>query len=121
MEATILNDARTIYRSPLMKQIREAFSRRLEAKVKIGSYYIQYEPQVPVSISAMTDFKGNGFTLGAHAFSSEDEFKKTLLHELYRLHMSEIGRGRPVEPRNTNVRSETDAAWQFAERYYKQV
>src|SRR5215469_13031057 len=110
VEAAILSDARTIYRSPLIRQLRDAFSRRLEAKVRVGPYYIQYEPQVPVNISAMTDFAGNGFTLGAHAFSSEEEFKKTLLHEVYRLHMSEIGRGKAVEPKNANVRTETDAA-----------
>ncbi|HUI41916.1 MAG TPA: hypothetical protein VL523_08110 [Terriglobia bacterium] len=120
-EAAILNDVRTLYRSPLIRQIREAFSHRLEAKVRIGRYYIQYEPDVPASISAMTDFAGSGFTLGAHAFSSEDEFKKTLLHEMYRLRMSAIGQGKAVEPKNANVRIETDAAFEFAERYYKQL
>jgi hypothetical protein len=52
------------------------------------------------------------------AFKSEAEFKKTLLHEVYRLRTSAR---RPVEAGHAEQRVETDAAFFFAERYYQQL
>jgi hypothetical protein len=63
----------------------------------------------------MTAFP-HGFVIGREAFASEAEFKKTLLHEVYRLRHSEIGRGGHAH--QTSIRAERDAAFQFAERSY---
>jgi len=119
VDASVLDDVRTIFRSPLLKSIRVAFAKNIETKVRIGRYYIQYEPGIPAgSFSAMTDYQGNGFTMARDAFKSEAEFKKTLLHEVYRLRTSAR---RPVAAGHAEQRVETDAAFFFAERYYQQL
>src|SRR5690348_16552624 len=106
-EASILQDVRTIFRSPLLNRIRHAFAHNIETKVQIGNYYIQYEPGIPAGYcSAMTDFQGNGFTMARDAFKTDDEFKKTLLHEVYRLRTSAQA---PVEAGHALQRLETDA------------
>jgi hypothetical protein len=118
-DGSILDDVRTIFRSPLLKSIRQAFASNVEAKVRIGRYYIQYEPGIPPGkFSAITDFEGNGFTVARDAFKSEGEFRKTLLHEVYRLRTSAK---EPVEAGHKQQRIETDAAFRFAERYYSQL
>lgn len=118
-EASILQDVRTLFRSPLLDRIRQAFAKNIEAKVQIGRYYIQYEPAIPAGYcSAMTDFQGNGFTMARDAFKTNDEFKKTLLHEVYRLRTSAQA---PVEAGHAQQRIETDAAFSFAERYYRNL
>jgi hypothetical protein len=78
---------------------RARFTRRLE----------------PLPFSGMTAFP-HGFVIGKEAFASEDELKKTLLHELYRLCRSSIGRGGDADP--TTTRAEADAAFWFAENNY---
>jgi hypothetical protein len=119
IDASVLDDVRAIFRSPLLKSIRAAFAKNIETKVQIGRYYIQYEPGIPAGrFSAMTDYQGNGFTMARDAFKSEDEFKKTLLHEVYRLRTSAKG---PVEAGHKEQRVETDAAFRFAERFYQQL
>jgi hypothetical protein len=116
LDAMIFTEARTIFRSPLLEGIRESFAKNIEMKVRIGAYYVQYEPGIPTgTFSAMTDFEGNGFTMARDAFKSEDEFKKTILHEVYRLRTSARA---PVEAGHEKQRVETDAAFHFAERYY---
>lgn len=119
LDGSILGDVRAIFRSPLIKSIRQAFAKNIEVKVTIGKYYVQYEPAIPAGMcSAMTDFAGNGFTMARDAFKTEDEFKKTLLHEVYRLRTSAQA---PVEAGHERQRIETDAAFQFAERYYNRL
>jgi hypothetical protein len=109
-DADIISEVRQIYHSPLMAQIREAHKHGISATVKIGSRTIQYEPY---NFSGMTAFP-DGFVIGKEAFASEAEFKKTLLHETYRLCRSEIGHG--GEAHKTNITAETNAAFQFAEQ-----
>jgi hypothetical protein len=109
-DADIIGEVRQMYHSPLMVHIREAHKRGVPATVKIGSFTIQYEAH---QFSAMTLFP-DGFVIGKEAFASESEFKKTLLHETYRLCHSEIGQGQ--EAHSGNIKAETNAAFQFAER-----
>ncbi len=119
VEASILSDARNVFKSPLLRQIREAFAHDSEAKVQIGWVYIQFEPDIPAgACSAITDFQGNGFTIGRDAFKSDQEFRKTLLHEIYRLRQSARA---PVEAGHELVRSETRAAFDFADRYWSKL
>jgi hypothetical protein len=96
-----------------MEVIRAAHRDGQAATVKIGRYTVQYEP---LAFSGFTSFGIDGFVIGKEAFSSDAEFKKTLLHELYRLHHSEIGR--VGEADRYSPRAETDAAFQFAERFH---
>ena len=111
----IVNEVRLIYHSPLMHQIRGAHSKGKSMTVVIRSYTIQYEP---LQFSGMTAFP-TGFVIGKEAFASEDELKKTLLHEMYRLCHSEIGKG--GDAHRTNISAETNAAFQFAERSHHLV
>ena len=114
-DTTIASEVRQMYGSPLMSQIREAHSKGKPITVKIGSYAIQYEP---LQFSGMTAFP-TGFVIGKEAFASEDELKRTLLHEMYRLCHSEIGKG--GDAHRTNISAETNAAFQFAERSHHLV
>jgi hypothetical protein len=114
-DADIIWEVRQMYHSPLMVHIREAHKRGVPASVKIGSYTIQYEPY---QFSGMTAFP-DGFVVGKEAFASEDEFKKTLLHETYRLCRSEIGQGH--EAHKGNIMAETNAAFHFAERNWELI
>ena len=114
-DAAIIAEVRLLYRSPMMHQIRDAHRTARPVTVLIGKYSIQYEP---LPFSGMTAFP-HGFVVGKEAFASEDEFKKTLLHELYRLCHSEIGRGGHAH--QSSIRAERDAAFQFAERSYMLV
>ena len=109
-DTAIIAEVRVLYRSPLMQQIRDAHRAANPTLIRIGKYSIQYEPH---AFSGMTAFP-HGFVVGKEAFASEDEFKKTLLHEVYRLSHSEIGRG--GDAHQTSIRAESDAAFQFAER-----
>lgn len=99
-----------------MNEIREAHRSGRPISVRIGKYRIQYEA---LPFSGFTSFAPDGFIIGKQAFASEAEFKKTLLHELYRLHHSELARGRGVDKHT--IRAETDAAFQFAERFYMKI
>ena len=49
------------------------------------------------SVLGFTRLASGSFVIGREAFSSESELKKTLLHELYRLHHSELAMGRGVD------------------------
>lgn len=111
-DAGIIADAREIYTSPLLERIRGAHSSGQPDIVQIGRWSVQYEP---LSFSGMTAFP-HGFVIGKEAFANEDELKKTLLHELYRLCRSSIGHGGDASPATT--RAEADAAFWFAENNY---
>jgi hypothetical protein len=115
-DAAIIAAARQLYNSAQMNEIRAAHRSGLPVTVRIGKYTVQYEA---LPFSGFTSFGIEGFVIGKEAFASESELKKTLLHELYRLHHSELAKGGGVD-RNT-IRAETDAAFQFAERFYGMI
>ena len=115
-DAAIIGAARQLYNSAQMSEIRAAHQGGVPVTIRIGRYRIQYEA---LPFSGFTSFGTDGFVIGKEAFASELEFKKTLLHELYRLHHSDLAKGRGVD-RHT-IRAETDAAFQFAERYYTMI
>lgn len=115
-EAVILATARRMYDSPKFDDIRAAHKSGQPVTVNLEGYEVQYEP---LPFSGFTSFGSRGFVIGKEAFASEDELKKTLLHELYRLHHSELAHGRGVD--KDTIRNETDAAFQFAERFYGMI
>jgi hypothetical protein len=115
-DAVIVAAARQLYSSVEMNEIRAAHQRGLPVTISIGRYSVQYEA---LPFSGFTSFGIDGFVIGKEAFASESELKKTLLHELYRLHHSELAKGRGVD-RHT-IRAETDAAFQFAERFWMMI
>jgi LysM repeat protein len=112
-EKAVIAETRQMLASPEMMQIRHAQALDKEITLKIGGRLIQYEPKWP--FSGITNFEGNGFTIGGQAFSSESELIKTLLHELYRLTTS-VARGSAGGGVNN---AETTAAFEFAERGYQ--
>jgi hypothetical protein len=115
-DGAIIAAARSVYNSTEMTKIRAAHQNHSSVTVRIGVYNIQYEP---LSFSGFTSFGTKGFVIGTEAFASESELKKTLLHELYRLHHSELAQGRGVDKHI--IKAETDAAFQFAERFYRAI
>ena len=113
IDAEIITAARQLYNSVQMNEIRAAHASGLPVTIRIGRYKIQYEA---LPFSGFTAFGDTGFVIGKEAFASEPEFKKTLLHELYRLHHSELAKGEGID-RHT-IKAETEAAFQFAERFW---
>ena len=116
-EQAVLNEVKAILRSPELVVIRQAYIDKVAVSVKVGRRLIQYEPGLPAS--GMTMFGEDGFLVGREAFVSEEELQKTLLHETYRLHMSQIGRGAAAS--QEGVANETAAAFSFAERAYNSL
>jgi hypothetical protein len=117
IERKIILEVRAILKSPEILKIRQAAAAGKEAEVTIAGRYIQYEPGMPAS--GFTNFEANGFALGREAFTSEAEFVKTLLHEIFRLETSNIGKG-VVEGASMQARvaQETQAAANFADRAF---
>jgi hypothetical protein len=91
IEGITVNEAQSVLSSQEFAQLRAAYLAGQESTVTIGGRIIQYEPNIPPSISAMTDFKGNGFSIGPGAFATPQETKATILQELYRLNTTEAG------------------------------
>lgn len=116
-ETAVIRETQRILRSPEMAQIRAAQAAGESVTVRVGGRVIQYEPGLPAS--GMTMFGENGFLIGREAFATEAELTKTLLHELYRLSTSSIGRGAGAT--GAAATSETQAAFQFAERAFRAV
>jgi len=119
VESKIVTEVRAILSSSEMAQIRTARSAGQSITVQVGRRTIQYEPGVPAS--GMTMFGENGFILGREAFKSEAELVKTLLHELFRLETSGVGKGAlpgSASSMQEVVSAETKAAWAFAEKVY---
>ena len=120
LDASIAAEVRAILSSPEMAQLRAAHASGREIQLTIGGRWIQYEPNLPHS--GFTFFEKNGFTLGRNAFSSEHELIQTLIHEIFRLRSSAIGRG--VVPSTATsmqetISAETADAWAAAERIYR--
>ena len=100
----IIEEARQLYNSIQMNDLRAAHKSGRMAKVIIGKHTIQYEAQA---------FSGrprpDGFAIGKQALASESELKKAVLQELYRRHHKKRGG-------KGDAKAEADAALQFAER-----
>ncbi|HEX8336765.1 MAG TPA: toxin TcdB middle/C-terminal domain-containing protein [Pyrinomonadaceae bacterium] len=109
-ESAVINEARTILGSAELAKLRAAHAAGQSVEVRIGGRLIQYEPGL--NASGMTMFGENGFLIGRGAFVSEAELGKTFLHELYRLGTSASSGGVSA----SLVKSETEAAFNFAER-----
>ncbi|KJH71958.1 hypothetical protein [Aliterella atlantica] len=115
IENAVITEARSMLQAEEMTQLRAAYAAGESVEVRIGGRMIQYEPNLPSS--GMTAFGENGFFLGPEAFKSEAELVQTLLHETHRLSTSDIGRGAGVS--GAVATSETNAAFEFAERAYR--
>ncbi len=115
IELAVIDEARTILESPEFEQIRAAHEAGEVLIVEIDGRIIQYEPGLPAS--GMTLFGENGFLMGREAFRNEEEPKKTVLHELYRLKTSEAASGVGGEL----AQQETQATFDFAERAVKEL
>ncbi|HKV76714.1 MAG TPA: hypothetical protein VJP02_01150 [Candidatus Sulfotelmatobacter sp.] len=111
-EKAVIAETKQILSSPEMMQIRHAQGLGKEITIKIGGRLVQYEPNWPWS--GITNFEGNGFTLGREALTSEEELTKTILHELYRLSTSVVRNTAGGGGNNT----ETKLAFEFAERAF---
>jgi hypothetical protein len=96
-------------------QIRDGYLYNRPASVTINGYNIRYEPGLPEGYSGMTQFDIRGFVIGPHAFSSEDELAKTILHETYRLNTSKVA---SHGTDNANTDDETTDTRSFADRAF---
>jgi hypothetical protein len=92
--------------------LREAFEAG-GAQLELAGRTIIVEPAMPAS--GMTLFGENGFVLGREAFASTEELTKTLLHELYRLGVSQSSGGLGQQLASL----ETQATFCFAERAWE--
>jgi hypothetical protein len=115
LESKIIAEANGIFNSKEIDLLKTAHMENKPLTVKINGRLVQYEPEMPYS--GMTMFGENGFLMGKEAFSSIPELKKTLLHELHRLHTSKSSAGVNAHL----VVIETDSAFNFAEKYFKDV
>jgi hypothetical protein len=116
-ERGVIEEVRGMLASPEIAKIREARSAGRSVTVQINGRLVQYEPGLPSS--GMTMFGENGFLIGREAFSSEAEFTKTLLHELFRLAHSDTARSGAVH--GAQATAETKTAFEFAERAYREI
>lgn len=112
VESQVIYEAQQVISSPQFARLQEAYKAGRPVSVNIGGRLIQYEPDIPMGYSGVTDFQRNGFTMGRQAFSSAQEMQKTVLHELHRLATSQIAGGAS----GALVKQETGAAHQFADR-----
>ncbi|MDR2776772.1 MAG: hypothetical protein LBB17_01865, partial [Puniceicoccales bacterium] len=115
LESKIIAEANGIFNSKEIDLLRTAHMENKPLTVKINGRLVQYEPELPYS--GLTMFGENGFLMGKEAFSSIPELKKTLLHELHRLHTSKLSAGVNAHL----VVIETDSAFNFAEKYFKDI
>lgn len=123
-ESAIIHEARSILQSGKFAKIRAAHEAGRAVTVRIGGRLIEYEPTIPISsgISAMALFEEGGFVLGPRALMSESELGKTLLHELYRLHTSELSvtvKGSLTGASAELAARETAAVSNFVERAFR--
>jgi hypothetical protein len=109
-ELAIVAEARGILNSPQMAQLRAAHAAGKSVSVTIGGKVIQYEPGL--AASGLAFLGSDAFILGREAFGVAGELEKTLLHELYRLRMTESA----MSVSQAAVTAETNAAADFATR-----
>jgi hypothetical protein len=114
IEGITVREAQSVLSAQEFAGLRAAYLAGQERIVSIGGRTIQYEPNIPPYISAMTNFKGNGFSMGPGAFATPQETQATVLQELYRLNTTEAGVVGVHSGESTAV--ETAAARAFAEK-----
>ena len=112
VEAEAIAEACAIVASAEFDALRRAHRTGQAAEVGIGGRVIVYEPNLPARISGMTLFQEEAFVLGPRAFVSEDETRKTVLHELFRLRSGQAGSG----VSSGKISERTVDAHAFAER-----
>jgi hypothetical protein len=117
IETRTVGEAKSVLSSQELAQLRAAYEAGQETTVTIGGRTIQYEPNMPPNIAAMTDYKNNGFTMGPGAFETPQETQATVLHELYRLNTTEAGAAGVYSGESTAA--ETDAAQAFVKKTMK--
>jgi len=115
IEGITVNEAQSVLSSQEFAQLRAAYLAEQESTVTIGGRTIQYEPNIPPYISAMTNFEKNGFSMGPGAFATPQETQATVLQELYRLNTTVAGA--------TGVHSGESAAleWDAARKFVDKV
>lgn len=114
VELDIAHAAQDVYSSPVMDDIRQAAQNRVAAEVEINGYKVLYEPDIPGSGFSLASFGERGFAIGPEAMASEAELARTVAHELYRVNMTEIPE---LGIDATRAASETEAAFDFAQRF----
>ena len=110
-EERIVEEAVRILKAPQFKEALKAMRGGEATELSLEDRTIILEPDAP--LSGMTLFEENGFVIGREALASTEELYKTVLHELYRLHTSVLQES-GADPEL--VRTETEAAFSFAER-----
>lgn len=108
-EKSVIAKADDILNDPEFDKLRRAFADGEVAEVNIKGTTIVFEPDYPGS--GMTLFNEGGFVMGRHAFSSEGETVRTVLHESHRLATSQQAGGVTQK----TATSETRAAERFAD------
>ncbi|MCK0177615.1 hypothetical protein [Mycolicibacterium sp. F2034L] len=103
-----------IFTSTGMTELRQAAANGVAAEVEINGYKVLYEPDIPGSGFSLASFGERGFAIGPEAMSSESELARTVAHEVYRVNMTEIPE---LGIDATRATSETQAAFDFAERF----
>jgi hypothetical protein len=114
IEGITVREAQSVLSAKEFAQLRAAYLVGRERTLSIGGRTIQYEPNIPPYISAMTNFEGNGFSMGPRAFTTREETQATVLQELYRLNTTEAGVAGVHSGESSAV--ETAAARAFAEK-----
>lgn len=85
-EDDFVDEAKQILKHPDFGKLRDAHEKGDTVVVRINGREIQYEPGL--SSSGFTNHEAGGFLIGPEAFTiSRDEMKKTVLQELFRLHL----------------------------------
>ena len=111
-QQNIIHEVKNILQTHQFQTLCNVFFKGITHTEIINGRTIQVEPELP--FSGMTLFKENGFVLGKEAFASKDELIKTLLHEIYRLETSVIGKTENAT--QEIITQETKAAREFAEK-----
>ncbi len=113
LEEEILAEARAIAEHPDFTKLRKAFETgREDVVVTINGRQIRYVPEL--NASGMSDLQTDGFFIGPDAFTkSADEWKKTILQELHRLHFGNLSGANSGE----FAEVATDSAVDFVERF----
>lgn len=112
LDQKILSEVKNILHSQQFQSLCNAFKQGIAHTEIIKGRTIQVEPDLP--FSGMVLFEENGFVLGKEAFASKEELIKTLLHEIYRLETSIVGKNRKAT--QLEITAETKAAFEFSER-----
>lgn len=112
VETEIIAEAGALLASAEFDVLRRAHRAGRAAEVGIGGRVIVYEPNLPARMSGMTLFQESAFVPGPRAFLSEDETRKTVLHELFRPRSGQAGSGAG----SGRISEQTTDAHAFAER-----